>query len=121
MKTSLTGLLLNLSAICPYRWKIDLISCRAYNFCCNWYSLTKETEFLRDLFRQNGYPGVTFENCVKCFVDSKFIPCKKQTQQQRTRVVLVFATERKAQKQSRPPSEEGELRSAVFCTYNFRV
>ena len=49
------------------------MSYRAYNICCNRYSFTKETEFLRDLFRQNGYPGVTFENCVKRFVDSKFI------------------------------------------------
>ena len=32
--------------------------------------------------RQNGYPGVIFENCVKRFADSKFIPCKKQTQQE---------------------------------------
>ena len=75
--------MLNFIAICPYRWKIGLINCmlyRAYNICCNWYSFTKEKEVLRDLFRQNGYPGLTFENCVKCFIDSKFIPCKKQTQ-----------------------------------------
>ena len=68
-----------------YRWKIGLINCmlyRAYNICCNWYSFTKEIEVLRDLFRQNGYPGLTFENCVKRFIDSKFIPCKKQTQQE---------------------------------------
>ena len=79
-----TGILLNFSAICPCRWKIGLINCMlygAYNICCNWYSFTKEIEVLRDLFRQNGYPGVTFENCVKCFVDSKIIPCKRQTQQ----------------------------------------
>ena len=82
-KTSHTGLMLNFIAICPYRWKIGLINCmlyRAYNICCNWYSFTKEKEVLRDLFRQNGYPGLTFENCVKRFIDSKFIPCKKQTQ-----------------------------------------
>ena len=84
-KTSHTGLMLNFSAMCPYRWKIGLINCmlyRAYNICCNWYSFTKEIEVLRDLFRQNGYPGLTFENCVKRFIDSKFIPCKKQTQQE---------------------------------------
>ena len=81
-KTSHTGLMLNFSAICPYRWKIGLINgmlYRAYNICCNWYSFTKEIEVLRDLFRQNGYPGLTFENCVKRFIDSKFIHCKKQT------------------------------------------
>ena len=44
--------------------------------CCNGYSFTKELEFLRDLFRQNGYPGVAFENCVKHFVDSKSFPAK---------------------------------------------
>ena len=84
-KTSHTGLMLNFSSMCPYRWKIGLINCmlyRAYNICCNWYSFTKEIEVLRDLFRQNGYPGLTFENCVKRFIDSKFIPCKKQTQQE---------------------------------------
>ena len=75
--------MLNFSAICPYRWKIGLIICmlhRAYNIC--WNSFTKEIEFLRDLFGQNGYTGATFENCVKLFIDSKFIPCKKQTQQE---------------------------------------
>ena len=54
----------------------------ANNICCNCYSITKEIKFSRDLFRQNFYPGVTFENCVKCFADSKFIPCKKQAQQE---------------------------------------
>ena len=74
--------MLNFSAICPYTWTTGLINCmlyNAYNICCNWYSFTKEIEFFRLLFRQNGYPGVTFENF---FVDSKFIPCKKQTQQE---------------------------------------
>ena len=45
-KTSHTGLMLNFSAICPYRWKIGLISCmlyKAYNICCNWYSFTNTT------------------------------------------------------------------------------
>ena len=77
-KAAHTGLLLNFSAICPYRWKIGLINSTGHTtFCYSSYSFTKEIEFLRDLFRQDGYPGVTFEKCVKCFVDSKFIPCKK--------------------------------------------
>ena len=29
-KTSHTGLMLNFSAICPYRWKIGLINCMLY-------------------------------------------------------------------------------------------
>ena len=52
------------------------------NISCNWYSFTKNIIFFQDLFRQNGYPGVTFENCEKRFVDSKYIPCKTQTQQE---------------------------------------
>ena len=51
---------------------------RAYNNCCNWYSFTKEIEFLRDLFRQNGYPGVTFENCVKGLLTQNSFPAKNK-------------------------------------------
>ena len=78
-----------------YRWKIGLINCmlyRAYNICCNWYSFTKEIEVLRDLFRQNGYPGLTFENCVKRFIDSKFIPCKNKHNKRESVNSLLYHT-----------------------------
>ena len=80
-KTSHNGLMLNFSAICPCKWKIGLINCmlyRAYNICCNWYS--------------EGYPGVTFENCVKCFVDSKFIPCKNKHNKRESVISLLYHT-----------------------------
>ena len=69
--------------VCPYRWKISLINSTGHTtFCYSSYHLLRKYIFLRDLFRQDVYPGVRFEKCVKCFVDSKFIPCKIKTQQE---------------------------------------
>ena len=73
-KPTFTGLILNASALCPYKWKIGLIQCflhRAYSICSDWSLFDKEVSFLENLFSLNGYSTHLIQSCVNRFVSRK--------------------------------------------------
>ena len=52
-----------------------LIQCllhRAYSISSNWKIFSTEIDFLRNVFRKNGYPDQMFNSCLKRFLNSKF-------------------------------------------------
>ena len=74
-KPTYTSVILNFSAICPFKWKFGLIYCllhRAYVICSSWRLFDKEVDFLRDMFSKNGYPESVFNSCLNRFLNSKF-------------------------------------------------
>ena len=73
-KKTNTNVLLNNSAICPFKWKVGLIKCllyRAWNICSSRTRFDDEIKKLKDIFQQNGYSGNLFMNTVKSFVNQK--------------------------------------------------
>ena len=59
-KPTHTGVFLNFKAICPLKWKSNLISCklnRAKNICSNRRLFQIEIKKLRSMFCNNGYPN----------------------------------------------------------------
>ena len=73
-KSTFTGLLLHFTAVCPKKWKFGLINCllhRAYMISSNWKIFSDEICFLKDIFKQNGYPEDWFYSCVKKFLSKK--------------------------------------------------
>ena len=74
-KATYTSLILNFSAMCPFKWKFGLIHCllhRAYTICSDWLLFHQEVEFLRKVFSKNGYPESLFNSCLNRFLKSKF-------------------------------------------------
>jgi hypothetical protein len=74
-KATNTNVLLNFSALCPFQWKLGLISCllnRAFVVCSSWSIFHSEIENLRSIFTNNGYPKRVFDNCVSSFFSKKF-------------------------------------------------
>ncbi|MCG8432382.1 MAG: hypothetical protein MJA29_14590, partial [Candidatus Omnitrophica bacterium] len=74
-KPTYTGLMLNVSATCPLKWKTGLMQCllhRAYTICSNWSLFTKEDAHLEHLFSLNGYSNQMFQSCVNRYVSGKF-------------------------------------------------
>ena len=74
-KPTFTGLLLNFSSICPKKWKTGLIHCllsRAYCISSNWAIFSRELDYLKELFKKNGYPEQLFESCVNNFLNKKY-------------------------------------------------
>ena len=70
-KPTNTNVILNMSAFCPFRWKLGLITCflnRAYVVCSTWSVFHIEVSKLKDIFGQNGYSGDIFEKCVSRFL-----------------------------------------------------
>ena len=47
---------------------------RAYNVCSNFVLFDREIKFLENFFVTNGFPSNVFYNCVKKFLNSKFVP-----------------------------------------------
>ena len=79
-KPTYTSLILNFTAMCPTKWKFGLIKCllhRAYTISSDWCSMTQEFEFLRNLFRKNGYPDRMFSSCLQRFLLEKFTPATR--------------------------------------------
>ena len=73
-KPTFTGLLLNFSSLCPKKWKTGLILCllnRAYCISSSWIIFHREVEYLKDLFKKNGYPGQLFDSCLNNFMNKK--------------------------------------------------
>ena len=73
-KTTYTGLLLNYSAMCPSKWKFGLMQCllhRAYMISSDWITMSREIDFLKDIFRKNGYPEKLISTCVRKFLNRK--------------------------------------------------
>ena len=76
-KPTFTGLMLNFSAMCPFKWKRGLIQCmlhRAYTISSNWSLFDKEVDFLKRTFAANGYPTHMFNSLVEKFLSKKFEP-----------------------------------------------
>ena len=74
-KPTNTNVLLNFSAICPFPWKLSLMSCfvnRAYIVCNSWSLFDHEINKLRTIFSKNGYPHEIFDKTVRKFLDRKF-------------------------------------------------
>ena len=74
-KSTYTGLILNYSAVCPYKWKFGLMQClfhRAYTVSSNWYVFSKEIDFLKGIFLKNGYPENVFFSCLRNFLNQTY-------------------------------------------------
>ena len=59
--------------MCPKKWKFGLINCllhRAYVISSSCKIFSDEICFLKDIFKQNGYPGDLFDSCVKKFLNA---------------------------------------------------
>ena len=77
-KPTFTGLMLNYTALCPYKWKIGLMQCmlhRAYTVCSSWNIFSNEVDKLKSIFESNGYPDNIFWSTVSKFVNNKFSKC----------------------------------------------
>ena len=73
-KPTHTGVFLNFKAICPLKWKSNLISCmlnRANNICSNHQLFQIEIEKLRSMFCNNGYPNYFFDKVLYQFMNSR--------------------------------------------------
>ena len=71
-KTTYTGLLLDYTAMCPSKWQFGLMQCllhRAYMISSDWVTMSREIDFLKDIFRKNGYPEKLVSTCVRKFWD----------------------------------------------------
>ena len=71
-KTTLTGLMLNFSGICPETWKRGSILCLlniAKQICSNDELFKLETDKLRDMFKLNGYPIYYFNKILNKFLN----------------------------------------------------
>ena len=63
-KPTHNGVFLNFKAICPLKWKSNLISCmlnRAKNICSDCHLFKNEVEKLRSMFCNNGCPNYFFD------------------------------------------------------------
>ena len=73
-KPTHTGVFLNFKAICPLKWKSNLISCmlnRAKNICSDCHLFKNEVEKLRSMFCNNGYPNYFFDKVFYQFMNSR--------------------------------------------------
>jgi hypothetical protein len=73
-KKTNTNVLLNNTAICPFKWKVGLMTClinRAWQICSSRTRFDEEIEKLKAIFQQNGYSGNLFMNKVKLFINGK--------------------------------------------------
>ena len=74
-KATNTDLILNYYAVCPKKWKLNLIQNmlnRAWNICSNYENFHNEVVILKDIFMKNAYPAVVFEKAVNSFLNLKF-------------------------------------------------
>ena len=73
-KPTHTGVFLNFKAICPLKWKSNLISCMlngAKNICSNRELFQIEIEKLRSMFFNNGYPNYFFDKVLYQFMNRR--------------------------------------------------
>ena len=66
-----TGLFLNFAAICPIKWKPDLVFCmlhRAKLICSSDLLFFREVEILKSLFLANNYPTQFFDKILRKFL-----------------------------------------------------
>ena len=73
-KPTHTGVFLNFKAICPLKWKSNLISCmlnRVKNIFSNGQLFQIEIEKLRLMFCNNGYPNYFFDKVLYQFMNSR--------------------------------------------------
>ena len=73
-KKTHTGLLLNFTAVTPFKWKTGLIIClcnRAWEICSTSTLFKQEIEKLRNMFIKNNYPIDFFNKIVEKFWQTK--------------------------------------------------
>ena len=73
-KPTHTGIFLNFKAVCPLKWKLNLISCmlnRAKNICSNRRLFKNEVEKLRSMFCYNAYLNHFFDKVLYQFMNSR--------------------------------------------------
>ena len=92
-KSTYTGLMLNVSAMCPQKWKFGLIQCflhRAYMISSSWLLFSKEVDFLRDVFWKNGYPKELFDSCLRHFLNLKHVRDNADSKVEYDKVETIF-------------------------------
>ena len=92
-KSTYTGLMLNVSAMCPQKWKFGLIQCflhRAYMISSSWLLFSKEADFLRDVFWKNGYPKELFDSCLQHFLNLKHVRDNAEAKVEFDKVETIF-------------------------------
>ena len=70
-KPTFTGLGSSYFSFCPTQFKLTAISTlitRAYRICSDYKSLHCEFTFLRNFFKDNGYPSSLVDNCINRFL-----------------------------------------------------
>jgi hypothetical protein len=74
-KPTFSGLGTSYFSFCSLRFKLTALQTlihRAYNICTTYKSMHMEFNFLRDFFKNNGYPSFLIEKYIKRFLNSKF-------------------------------------------------
>ena len=74
-KPTFTGLGLSFFSFMPRTFKISAIKTliyRAYNISSSFYNFHNELEFLKNFFKDNGYPCYLFYNCVNRFLSGVY-------------------------------------------------
>ena len=71
-KDTFTGLSTEYNNAVPNRHKLTLIQClftRAFRICSSFYRFSTETTFLRNYFKQNGFPFSLVKNAINLITD----------------------------------------------------
>ena len=74
-KNTFSGLGLSFFSFCSFNFKVNSIKtllARAYSICSTYQNFHEELVFLRNFFKNNGYPIILFENCINKFLDKKY-------------------------------------------------
>jgi len=76
-KPTFTGLLTSYFSFTPILYKMNAIRTlvhRAYNLSSSYFSFSREIDYLRTIFDNNGYPARMIDNCVNKFLNRKLVP-----------------------------------------------
>ena len=76
-KPTFSGLGMSFFSFCAFNFKVNNIKTmlfRAYNLSSSYIAFTKELDFLRKYFQNNGYPLIEFEKCCSKFLNKIFQP-----------------------------------------------
>ena len=76
-KPTFSGLCTSFFSFVPFRFKLCMIKtllCRGFRISSSFFSMHTEFEFLKQMFKSNGYPVPLVNKQIKNFLDRQFLP-----------------------------------------------
>ena len=81
-KQTFTGMAISLFSHCDFKYKLNCIKtliCRGFRICSSFHSVHLEFVFLKNFFKNNGYPHSLIDKCVCKFLKDSFQGCQIST------------------------------------------